>query len=73
MSELEMQPAPTGQPTESIRRYLEHSKARRGEWASTVEELEERLRSARAMRDGYTEEVALYMYQIKLREGVGDE
>ena len=69
----EMKPAPDGQPTESIRSYLEHARERRVEWADTVKQLEERLASARSMADGYTEEVALYMYQIKLREGAGCE
>lgn len=71
MKDPELRPAPEGQPTSSIRLYLEHSENRHVTWATDIRNLEERLSRARAMADGYAEEVRLYKHQIQLREHEG--
>lgn len=65
MSELRQ--APDGQPTDSIRTCLQHSKAMALDWEREVADLTRRLEAAANHLRRRQEDVKLYEYQLAVR------
>ena len=63
----ELKPAPEGQPTSSIMRFLEHSKHDLTEWEVHAAELKRKLYIAENRVKREKERVKLYGYQLGLR------
>jgi hypothetical protein len=62
-----MKPAPEGQPTSSVKRFLDHAKGDLAEWQFEVAYAKRRLALAERSVERVTGEVELYTYQLGLR------
>ena len=67
----EFKPAPEGQPTSSVMRFLEHSKGSLAEWEYEVASLKRKLAVAENAVERAKENVKRYEYQVALRVAQG--
>lgn len=66
-----LKPAPEGQPTSSVKRFLDHAKELQSEWEGEVARLKRSLAVAERAVQREAENVVRYDYQLHLRRKQG--
>lgn len=68
---MKLKPAPEGQPTSSIQRFLDHAVKSLQEWEGDVARHKRQLAVAERNVELQKDNIKLYEYQLSLREAEG--